>query len=79
MEIGQNISYLIREFAKVIQFLRIFLQCVWITYLICQAVEEGPWKMLRAGRLSPYVSRLMFADDLLLFGSTSDEQMDCVI
>ncbi|MCH82717.1 putative ribonuclease H protein, partial [Trifolium medium] len=58
----------------------IFVLCMYkLSHLITQAVEEGRWKTLRAGRNGPMVSHLMFADDLLLFGEANDRQMTCVI
>jgi hypothetical protein len=54
----------------------LFVLCMdKLSHLICHAVEEGIWKTLRAGRNGPLVSHLMFADDLLLFGEATDEQM----
>jgi hypothetical protein len=49
-----------------------------LSHLISHAVDEGRWKTMRAGRNGPLVSHLMFADDLLLFGEASTNQMKCV-
>lgn len=49
-----------------------------LSHLISHAVSEGSWKSLRAGSRGPWVSHLMFADDLLLFGQANAKQMQCV-
>jgi ribonuclease HI len=50
-----------------------------LSHLILQAVEEGKWRGIKAGRTGPEISHLMFADDLLLFGTASDNQMKCML
>ncbi|MCH87265.1 ribonuclease H, partial [Trifolium medium] len=40
---------------------------------------KGEWRAIRAGRNGPFISHLMFADDLLLFGEATELQMSCVI
>ncbi|GAU26489.1 hypothetical protein TSUD_361220 [Trifolium subterraneum] len=50
-----------------------------LSHLIMHAVNEGLWKTLRAGRNGMNVSHLMFADDLLLFGEATENQMDCLM
>jgi hypothetical protein len=50
-----------------------------LTHLILHAIEQKRWKGIKAGRSGPMVSHLMFADDLLLFGEASEEQMCCVM
>jgi hypothetical protein len=58
----------------------IFVMCIdKLSHLITHAVEMGDWKALRAGRRGPAVSHLMFADDLLLFGEATEDQMKCVM
>jgi hypothetical protein len=58
----------------------LFVLCVdKLSHLIMHAVNAGRWKTLRAGRNGPVVSHLMFADDLLLFGEATENQMDCVM
>jgi hypothetical protein len=42
------------------------------SHLISQAVDKGDWIAARAGRGGSFVSHLMFADDLLLFGEAKD-------
>jgi hypothetical protein len=58
----------------------LFVLCMdKLSHLIVQAVDEGKWKGIKAGRNGPTVSHLMFADDLLLFGEANENQMRCVI
>lgn len=58
----------------------IFVLCMdKLSHLISQAVDEGEWKPMRAGRNGPNISHLMFADDLLLFGIAKEPQMQCVL
>lgn len=49
-----------------------------LSHPISQAVDEGRWIAPRAGRSGPIVSHLMFADDLLLFGQATNNQIMCV-
>jgi hypothetical protein len=37
-----------------------------LSHLIMEAIDDGKWKPMRAGRNGPLISHLMFADDLLL-------------
>ncbi|MCH80116.1 RNA-directed DNA polymerase (Reverse transcriptase) [Trifolium medium] len=54
----------------------LFVLCMdKLTHLIEEAVHNGDWIPLRAGRAGTEVSHLMFADDLLLFGKATDKQM----
>ncbi|PNY12420.1 ribonuclease H [Trifolium pratense] len=48
------------------------------SHLILKEVEEKRWKGIKAGRNGPVVSHLMFADDLLLFGEASEQQIKCI-
>ncbi|GAU34270.1 hypothetical protein TSUD_321160 [Trifolium subterraneum] len=58
----------------------LFVLCMdKLSHIILQAVEEGKWRGIKAGRNGPMISHLMFADDLLLFGSASVDQMRCVV
>jgi hypothetical protein len=44
----------------------LFVLCMdKLSHLIAEATETGKWKPMRAGRNGPYISHLMFADDLL--------------
>jgi hypothetical protein len=43
-----------------------------LSHIILQAVEEGKWRGIQAGRTGPMISHLMFADDLLLFGEATE-------
>jgi signal recognition particle subunit SEC65 len=50
----------------------LFVLCMdKLSHLIAEAIEEGRWKPMRAGRNVPLISHLMFADDLLLFGQAN--------
>ncbi|PNY15946.1 ribonuclease H, partial [Trifolium pratense] len=54
----------------------LFVLCLdKLSHLISQAVHEGKWKPMKAGRSGPLISHLMFADDLLLFAQASEDQM----
>jgi ribonuclease HI len=58
----------------------LFVMCIdKLSHLIIQAVNEGKWKAPKAGKHGPIVSHLMFADDLLLFGEATEEQMRCMV
>jgi hypothetical protein len=58
----------------------LFVLCMdKLSHLITHSVNEGQWKTLKAGKNGPIVSHLMFADDLLLFGETTNCQMDCML
>lgn len=50
-----------------------------LSHLILHQVDIGKWISPRAGRNGPFISHLMFADDLLLYGRASVEQMQCVL
>ncbi|KAF7845080.1 ribonuclease H [Senna tora] len=56
----------------------IFVLCMDIlSHIICNAVNNGSWKGVKAGKDNMHVSHLMFADDLLLFGSATVNQARC--
>jgi hypothetical protein len=58
----------------------LFVLCMdKLSHLISHAVSDGEWKTLRAGKDGPFVSHLMFADDLLLFGEATEKQINCVL
>ncbi|XP_045810455.1 uncharacterized protein LOC123904892 [Trifolium pratense] len=50
-----------------------------LSHLITQGVQEGEWKPMRAGKNGPFISHLMFADDLLLFVEATSTQMNVVL
>lgn len=49
-----------------------------LSYMINEVVEKEDWIGIRAGRIWPIISHLMFADDLILFGKATKKQMHCV-
>lgn len=49
-----------------------------LTHLILEAINAGLWTPTRASKDDPQVSHLMFADDVLLFGEASIQQIKCV-
>lgn len=58
----------------------VFVLCLEkLTHLIAEAVEDGHWQPMRAGRNGPFISHLMFADDLLLFCRATSDNMRHVI
>jgi hypothetical protein len=58
----------------------LFVLCMdKLSHLIIEAIEEGHWKPMRAGRNGPLISHLMFADDLLLFGQANDDNLKTVL
>lgn len=58
----------------------LFVMCLdKLSHIISDAVDRGEWRPLKAGRLGPSISFLMFADDLLLFGQANSRQLQCVL
>lgn len=58
----------------------LFVLCVeLLAHLIEDCREDGRWKTLKAGRNGHIISHLFFADDVLLFGEASIEQINCVM
>jgi hypothetical protein len=58
----------------------LFVLCMdKLSHLIVEAIEDGKWKPMRAGRNGPLISHLMFADDLLLFGQATDENINAAV
>ncbi|GAU31728.1 hypothetical protein TSUD_215290 [Trifolium subterraneum] len=54
----------------------IFVLCMdKLSHLIAEAVDGGNWQPIKAGRSGPFISHLMFADDLLLFGKATEVNM----
>src|SRR4051812_14365509 len=41
-------------------------------------VEQGVWRPLKTSRNGHKVSRLIFADNLLLFAEATDDRIDCM-
>lgn len=57
----------------------LFVFCVEkLGTLIREAVEARQWKPVATSREGPKVSHLMFADDLILFGEASEQQISVV-
>lgn len=55
-----------------------FVMCMdKLSHLIMEAVQVGDWKPMKAGRSGPLISHLTFADDLLIFGEATIDQMKC--
>lgn len=57
----------------------LFVLCMdRLSHLIVEAFQDISWTPLHAGRLGPQIAHLMFADDILLLGKASIEQMATV-
>ncbi|MCH97262.1 putative ribonuclease H protein, partial [Trifolium medium] len=57
----------------------IFVLCMdKLSHLITEEIDTRHWTPMRAGRNSPHISHLMFADDLLLFGQATEATMASV-
>lgn len=50
-----------------------------LSHIIVEALDNGSWKVPRAGKTGPFISHQMFVDDLLLFGEATEDQMKCVV
>ena len=48
-------------------------------HVINKVVEEGKWKPIKLNRYCPPLTHLFFADDLLLFGEASENQMEIIL
>ncbi|XP_057419026.1 uncharacterized protein LOC130713258 [Lotus japonicus] len=58
----------------------LFVLCMErLAHKINDAITDGGWKPVRLSRNGPPISHLFFADDLLLFGEASMEQMETVM
>ena len=54
-----------------------FVICIdKLSYIICDVVAKKKWNLKRLGRSGPYISHLMFMDDLIFFVETSVEQIN---
>ncbi|XP_019199070.1 PREDICTED: uncharacterized protein LOC109192823 [Ipomoea nil] len=53
----------------------LFVLCIErFSHIILNSVRQGRWKGIKISRLGPYVSHLLFADDMTLFGEATVEQ-----
>lgn len=50
-----------------------------LSHLIAKRFMDGGWKPMKAGRKSPPISHIMFANDLLLFVEVNAEQLEGVL
>ncbi|XP_061350360.1 uncharacterized protein LOC133295534 [Gastrolobium bilobum] len=58
----------------------LFVMCMdKLSHLIAGAVRAKRWKPMRASRKAPFISHLMFADNLVLFGEASLVQLDVML
>ncbi|XP_028754982.1 uncharacterized protein LOC114714409 [Neltuma alba] len=58
----------------------IFVLCMdRLSHLISDMVEEGRWRPIGLTREGPFISHLMFADDLLFFGEATKQQVQCML
>lgn len=57
----------------------LFVMCMLkLSHLILEAVNNKKRKAIKMGKQGPWISHLMFVDDLLLIGEVIDIQMQCV-
>ncbi|XP_057432959.1 uncharacterized protein LOC130725784 [Lotus japonicus] len=58
----------------------LFVLCMErLAHSIGDAVGSGAWKPIKLSRNGPPISHLFFADDLLLFGEATVDQMECIM
>ena len=58
----------------------VFVLCMdKLSHIICDVVAKRKWTPMRIGKSGPYISHLMFMDDLILFREASIDQIDMVI
>ncbi|XP_061353784.1 uncharacterized protein LOC133298506 [Gastrolobium bilobum] len=57
----------------------LFVLCMEkLTHLILDEVGNKKWLPIRAGRNGPFVSHLLFVDDIVLFAEASSSQLECI-
>jgi len=55
--------------------LYLFILCMEkLSISICEAVSSGNWHPIQIARNGPYISHLLFADDILLFTKTKNSE-----
>ena len=60
--------------------LYIFMLCMEkLTHLISDVVQDKRWIPLKVGKQGPFVSQLKFANDLILFGEVTKNQMEALM
>lgn len=58
----------------------IFVLCMErLAHIIKDFVRQGMWKLLKFGRAGTKLSHIFFADDMVLFGESSDNRMDMML
>lgn len=58
----------------------LFILCMdKLSHLIEEEVDNKRWKSLKLDKNGIMILHLMFADDLLLFGETTERQINCVM
>lgn len=58
----------------------LFVLCLGkLSHLVFDKVDSDEWVTLGAGWNGPSISHLFFVDDILLFGETSENQIDCML
>ena len=50
-----------------------------LTHLILDSVRERKWRGLRAGQRGPFITHMMFADDLVLFAEANQTNMNAIL
>lgn len=66
-------------FDKEIGYHPIFLCYVWREWRFgLKKIRDGAWKAVKASRRKPRISRLFFADDIMLFPKASKDQVELI-